>query len=201
MRPKNCIGPFALTVLTVLLVIVLVVVTLAKVGESQEEMEEKSYPLEYMEIVLNASEEFEVPPEIIYGVIFVESSFRPAVVSSSGAVGLMQLKPSTFLDMQERYVRANPDTPVHPEESLTDPEVNIFYGTCYLAYLYDYFGDWEIVYAAYNGGMGNVREWLTDERYCEDGKLVNIPLEETATYVQKVNVAVEKYKDILDSEV
>lgn len=201
MRPKNWLGPFALTVLTVLLVIVLVVVTLAKVGETQEKIEEKSYPLEYMEIVLNASEEFEVPPEIIYGVIFVESSFRPAVVSSSGAIGLMQLKPATFLDMQERYIRANPDTTVYTEEGLTEPEVNIFYGTCYLAYLYDYFGDWEIVYAAYNGGMGHVREWLSDERYCQDGKLVNIPLEETAAYVQKVNAAVDKYRELLNSEV
>ncbi|MGM9680276.1 MAG: lytic transglycosylase domain-containing protein [Eubacteriales bacterium] len=201
MKQKNFLGPFLLTVLTVLLVIVMVIVTLARVGESQEKIEEKSYPLEYMEIVMDSSEEFGVPPEIIYGVIFVESSFRPAVVSSSGAVGLMQLKPSTFLDMQERYVRANPDKTVYTEESLTDPEVNIFYGTCYLAYLYAYFGDWEIVYAAYNGGMGNVREWLADERYCEDGKLVHIPLEETAAYVRKVNAAVEKYKSLLDSEV
>lgn len=196
---------FLLSVATVALIIVLVIAAVATVGEKvidriEDHVDERSYSIEYMEQVNEASIEFDVPREIVFGIIFVESTFRPEVVSRSGAIGLMQLKPDTFLDMQSRYLREHPDYPVYTVDDLTSPDVNIHYGCSYLAYLYRMFGDWELVYAAYNGGLGNVRFWLADERYSKDGKLVDIPLPETASYVRKVHAAVEKYRDILNSE-
>ena len=56
----------------------------------------KSHPIMYEEIVEKYSDEYKVPKEIIYSVINTESSFRSDVVSSAGAVGLMQIMPITF---------------------------------------------------------------------------------------------------------
>lgn len=185
-----------LAILLIPAVAVLIILAFFTYKEIQEEEERKSYSLEYIEYVEQASEEFGVRKEIIFAVIYVESSFRPDVVSDSGAVGLMQMKPKTFQDMQRRLGEE------YPDEALTDPAVNIRYGTYYLCYLYNIFDDWEVTFAAYNGGMGNVRKWLEDERYSEDGKtLKDIPFEETARYVKKINAALEKYKEILNSEV
>ena len=73
-------------------------------------------------------------------------------------------------------------------DSLWNPEVNIRIGCWYLAYLSDMFnGDLIKVFAAYNAGPTNVKNWLED-----DGKLVNIGHEETQGYV----IRVEKYYDI-----
>lgn len=191
---KNPTRIFAILLIPV--VAVLIIVAFFTYKEVQEEEERKSYSLEYMEYVEQASEEFGVRQEIIFAVIYVESSFRPAVVSGSGAVGLMQMKPDTFQDMQRRLHEK------YPDEALTDPQTNIRYGTYYLSYLYNIFGDWDVTFAAYNGGMGNVRAWLADERYSEDGKtLLEIPYDETAAYVKKIKAALEKYREILNSEV
>lgn len=185
----------ALPILLILAVIVAVILALFSYNEVQEETERKRYSLDYMEDVERASEEFGVRREIIFAVIYVESSFRPAVVSKSGAVGLMQIKPDTFRDLQRRLKEE------YPDDSLTDPAVNIRYGTYYLSYLYDIFDDWDVTFAAYNGGMGNVRDWLADPRYSPDGKtLSDIPYEETAAYVKKIRAAVEKYKQIIHTE-
>ena len=69
-----------------------------------------------------------------------------------------------------------------------------------LSYLYSEFGDWDTVFAAYNAGIGSVKLWLADESISENGKLKNIPYKETADYVEKVNKAAEKYKQLYFSE-
>src|SRR5262249_36048502 len=87
---------------------------------------------------------------------YQESAFDPAPRSDAGAVGLMQLLPSTAREM-------GADT-----DKLTDPETNIRAGTMYLAKLRDtYFNDpalspaarSDFLLAAYNAGPGNVRKW------------------------------------------
>jgi soluble lytic murein transglycosylase len=76
----------------------------------------------------------------------------------------------------------------YTDESLWKPEVNIRIGCWYLAYLSDMFdGDLTKVFAAYNAGPSNVKDWLED-----DGTLVNIEHTETQGYVVKI----EKYYDI-----
>lgn len=152
------------------------------------------YPVKYYDIVEKYSQEYSVPPEIILGVIRAESSFVADAVSYKGAVGLMQLMPSTYEWLSTKInEEAN-------ESFLYDPNVNIKYGTYYLSYLYSRFGVWETVYAAYNAGDTRVKTWLEDEKYGLDGRLINIPFEETATYVEKVKKNVKIYKELLDKE-
>ena len=76
--------------------------------------------------------------------------------------------------------------------------MNIRYGTYYLQYLYRKFDyNWDTVFAAYNGGEGNVSKWLGDEEYSDgEGNLTDIPFPETKAYVTKVNRAIDTYKDL-----
>ncbi|MBE6551169.1 MAG: lytic transglycosylase domain-containing protein [Ruminococcaceae bacterium] len=153
-----------------------------------------SEELFYEELVNKYSKEYSVPQNIIYAVMRVESAFDPDAVSHAGAVGLMQLIPSTFEWLcsvtGEEYLR----------ERLFDPEINIKYGTMFLSRLYSQYGDWQLVHAAYNAGQGNVNKWLSDERYSENGNLTSIPFAETRAYIEKVEYYKEHYKSIYEQK-
>ena len=157
----------------------------------EKDIEKDLYDIEYSEYVQKYSEEYGVDCDIIYAVIKCESNFNPNAKSSAGAMGLMQMMPSTFKDVQSRLGEELED------DALYDPETSIKYGTYYLKHLYDAFGDWDLVFAAYNAGRGNVSKWLKNEKYSTDGKLVKIPFPETERYVKKVKAAREEYIKLL----
>ena len=157
-------------------------------------------PDEYLPYVEQYAEEFGVPADLVWSVMKTESGFDSSAVSSKGAVGLMQMMPSTFEWLTDDILREYLGIGM-----LYDPETNIKYGTYYLSRLYNRFGDWDTAIAAYNGGEGNVSEWLKDKRYSDDGIKLNtekIPDEysETRNYVKKVNKALEKYKKLYNNE-
>lgn len=130
-----------------------------------------------LDTVRAASDEFGVPAPLILAVIRTESNFRADARSQAGAVGLMQLLPETFLWISEEKLAED-----LPLASLSSPAVNIRYGTYYLAYLTERFGDLRTALAAYNAGEGRVAEWLDGQ----SGTLETIPYPETRTYVDKV---------------
>lgn len=72
---------------------------------------------------------YKVPPNLILGVIHKESSGNPRVVSSKGAIGLMQLMPETARVLGLKDIR-----------KLYNPEINIKYGTRYLSELISKYG-------------------------------------------------------------
>ena len=157
-------------------------------------IDKKLHPVDYPEIISAASEEFDVPQYIIYATIKVESDFDPNAVSSAGAIGLMQMMPSTFEWLtSDEHLGENLST-----KKLDDPTVSIRYGTYYLSYLYKKFDyNWDTAFAAYNGGEGNVAKWLNDKNYSDlEGNLTNIPYKETANYVKKINREIENYKSL-----
>lgn len=148
----------------------------------------------YEALVTKYSVAYNVPEYVIYSVIKVESGFDPQAESSAGARGLMQMIESTFLWLSGEE---------HLGEHLTfdalfDPEVAIRYGTYYLQYLYRTFSyDWHLVFAAYNGGEGNVVKWLKNPEYSDlKGNLTHIPFSETRAYVSKVENAVKTYQKL-----
>nr|WP_281273666.1 lytic transglycosylase domain-containing protein [Biomaibacter acetigenes] len=53
------------------------------------------YPLKYQDYIVKYSQEYQMDPYMVAAVIKVESGFSPNVVSSKGAVGLMQIMPET----------------------------------------------------------------------------------------------------------
>lgn len=160
-----------------------------------DKFERREYPMNYSEYVTKYASEYGVPEHVVYAVIKTESDFQSGAVSDAGAVGLMQLMPSTF-NWLCTLTRENHDTGM-----LYDPETNIKYGTYYLSYLYLAYGDWNTVYAAYNAGMGNVDSWLGDKKDSDGAKkLDDIPFEETRKHIEKVRKADEVYVRLYYSE-
>lgn len=134
-------------------------------------------PKRYSGAVKAACGEFGLHEEMLYAVIKVESGFNRRAKSNKGAVGLMQILPSTA-----EYV-----CPKDTEINLYDPKINIYVGAKYLFYLFDKFKDEKVALAAYNAGEGNVITWLSDKEYSSDGKTLSyIPFAETRAYVEKV---------------
>lgn len=152
------------------------------------------YPQKYSEQVTKNSAEFGVDEALIYSVIRTESGFRPEVVSHAGAVGLMQLMPSTFDWLQEKL----DGEVIYTQDRLTDPDINVRYGTYFLAMLIErYDGDVKTIASAYNAGTTTVDGWLGDSAYSSDGKTLSyIPYEETQKYAEKVAKTFEMYKKL-----
>ncbi|MBP3369740.1 MAG: lytic transglycosylase domain-containing protein [Clostridia bacterium] len=155
-------------------------------------VEKKLHPDEYRDIVEKYAAEYNIPAYIIFAVIETESGFDNEATSSAGAMGLMQMMPSTFEWLTSSDHLGENLSP----NSLYDPEVSIRYGTYYLKYLFEKFYNWDTVFAAYNGGEGNVVKWLSDPEYSDgNGNLTYIPFKETRNYVKKVNKAKDYYKN------
>ena len=152
-------------------------------------VEKKSYPQDYTEYVTVYAEKYGIPEHLIYSVIRTESDFESGAVSRVGAIGLMQLLPDTFKWLTDDVLFEHMEVGM-----LYDPETNIRYGTYYLSFLYDRYGNWDLVLAAYNGGPGNVDKWLENSDYADgEGGLKKIPFKETKQFVRRVNQAWKKY--------
>ncbi len=135
------------------------------------------------------AERCDLPISLVCSVVKAESDFRADAVSRAGAVGLMQLRPSTA-----EFICGLEGVPFEPTR-LMEREYNLRVGCLYLRYLLGRFPDLRTALAAYNAGEGTVRAWLSDERYSSDGRTLDeIPFPETGSYVKKV----EKFRKIYE---
>ena len=114
----------------------------------------------YGEIIARVSEAHGVDPLLVRALIQVESNYRPRAKSHKGAMGLMQLMPSTAREYKVR----NPD----------DPSANIEAGIKYLKSLIDRYGE-PLALAAYNAGPAAVQKFRGIP-----------PYRETRNYVSKI---------------
>ena len=176
---------------TIAIIIILIIsVSLGYVYEkTATSFEKRSHPIKYAEEVTKYSNEYSVPPEIIFAVIKAESGFDSAAESEAGAIGLMQITPDTFEWIGTYRLREN-----YPIAVLYDPDTNIKYGTYYLRYLYDRFESWDMAFAAYNAGPARMDGWLLNPEYISDNEIVHIPIEETRNYLHRVQKNIEAYK-------
>ena len=151
------------------------------------------YPIYYKGIVFETAVENNIDPYLLVSIIYVESKFNKEAVSQQGARGLMQIMPQTG-----EWVAENLGYQEFDLKDLYDPEINIKCGSWYLAQLKKEFDNrLPVVLAAYNGGQGNVGQWLEDEKW--DGKHENlnrIPFSETRDYVKKVTKTYQRYQYI-----
>jgi len=149
------------------------------------------YPLKYQEHIVKYSQEYGMDPYLVAAVIRVESGFSPNVVSKKGATGLMQIMPETAVWAAEQM-----DMKGFDASQLSAPETNIKIGTWYLSKLLEEFeGDTTLALAAYNGGRGNVREWM-ESGVIKESVEDTIPFAETKDFVLKVKKAYNWYKKL-----
>lgn len=146
-----------------------------------------TFPMKYQDEVENASQICDVDEAVIFSVINIESHFNKDVVSPKGAVGLMQVMPSTASDMADEVNLKTYD--------LKNPEENILLGTSYISYLCERFENLETALASYNAGPSNVTAWLNNPEYSDDGKtLKKVPFAETRNYLEKFRKNYRYYK-------
>lgn len=175
-------------------IILVVVVAIYGVYHSDWFQKKYLYPFPYSEIVYRYALEKDIDPFLIAGVIRTESKFNPQARSPKGALGLMQMMPETA-----KWVAEQMDFPTNFDIShLEKPEVNIRMGTWYLSSLEKEFkGNEVLTLAAYNGGRGNVKQWMGQYNWTMSfTEVEKIPFLETREYVNRVLHSKKRYQEL-----
>ena len=131
------------------------------------------YPLRYSTNVRVYASQDHLDPALLAAVIESESKFNPNARSKAGAVGLMQLTPTTAKGIAQ-YTGGSR----FRVSDLTNPDINIRYGAWYLEHLLNKYGNERLALAAYNAGQENVDRWRREH--------VGIQFDETRDYISKV---------------
>lgn len=139
------------------------------------------YPYLYGSLIEYWAKRRGLETSIVFSLIKAESSFEKNAVSRPGAVGLMQVMPSTANDISKELK--------YFDYNLKTPKDNIIIGTYYLKKRISTTGSLYKALASYNGGIGNVRKWeksyghLSKELFIEA-----IPFSQTRNYIKKILV-------------
>ena len=158
---------------------------LVATGVFDHALKELTLPLKHEDVIRQQADEKGVDAALIAAVIYSESKFSDAT-SSAGARGLMQITPEAAKEIE----RLSGGTTFKLDD-LSDPEINIRYGTFLLRELLDrYGGDGAAALAAYNAGPGNADKWGGADLNVSD-----IPFPETRAYVEEVLDKRKAYRD------
>lgn len=145
------------------------------------------YPLNHAAAINDGARKYRLDPALVAAVIYQESRFRDGTTSSRGAIGLMQLLPSTAQEIAHRSGGRR-----FVVGDLEDAHINIMYGCNYLRYLLDRFhGSTVEAVAAYNAGVANVDGWLRGRAAL---RVSDIPFAETRDYVRHVGLLTDVYR-------
>jgi soluble lytic murein transglycosylase len=169
-----------------------------------KEARQKGFELsEYLFPTIKLPTGKEPEPALVLAIIKQESAFDAKISSPAGAMGLMQLMPSTARPLAKEL-----GVKKLKEKSLTaDPAFNVKLGRLYLEKLIDRFnGSYIMAVAAYNAGPSRVRDWVIlygDPRLAETDAIdwvENIPFDETRNYVQRVMENLQIYRSRLSDK-
>lgn len=141
----------------------------------------RRFPTPYLSEVKTAARVNRLDPSLVYAIIRTESSFRPDIVSRSGAVGLMQLLPSTGRSMIRRVNYKG-------SKRLTNPQTSIDIGSAYIRRLLNNSkGNLIISIASYNAGPNAVKGWLPEKGSIPAVEWIEtIPYGETRKYLRSI---------------
>jgi soluble lytic murein transglycosylase len=154
-------------------------------GTIDRAIQELTLPLKHEDVIRQQAHEKDVDAALIAAVIYSESKFSDRT-SSAGARGLMQITPEAANEIERRSGGTT-----FKLKDLSDPEINIRYGTYLLRELLDrYNGDVVAALAAYNAGPANVDKWGGSDLSVE-----GIPFPETRAYVEEVLDKQRAYRD------
>jgi soluble lytic murein transglycosylase len=138
------------------------------------------YPLAHIDTVQTNAHKQNINPLLVLSIMRQESKFDPETRSSVGALGLMQVMPSTA-EFVAKKVEMERFELIYPPD-------NIKIGTWYLASMHDeHKNDTLLSVASYNAGPGNVSKWRREFSMSDPDEFVeNIPFDETQNYVRNV---------------
>lgn len=150
------------------------------------------FPLVYQQAILMDAHNVQINPAWVFAVIRQESSFMNDAQSGAGALGLMQLLPSTGLLIADQL---HQHFSVH---SLFSAGTNIRYGSVYLSKLAAIFhGNEVLATAGYNAGPARVEHWLPTTPVPADIWIENIPWQQTRHYVKNIMSSMTFYEQEL----
>jgi soluble lytic murein transglycosylase len=156
-------------------------------GTFDKAIKSLTLPLQHEDIIRQQAQEKGVDAALIAAVIDTESKFSDAAQSGAGARGLMQITPEAAKDI----ARHSGATTFHTSD-LSNPEINIKYGTYLLAERIAYYeGNVAAALASYNAGPGPVEKWggsglkIDDITYPETRAYVELVLERQKEYREK----------------
>jgi soluble lytic murein transglycosylase len=154
------------------------------------------FPLAHSETVTREAESRKLDPAWVYAVARQESAMSPDALSPAGAMGLMQLMPSTgkAVAKQLKY-------PMSGSAQLLEPDTNIHLGTYYLRQVLDRFDNNAVLAtAAYNAGPYRVSTWFPEQGKIDaDIWVESMPFRETRQYVRRVMAYTVFYEQRLDN--
>ncbi len=151
-------------------------------GDAPKAIAALRYPIAYYDLVLSASQKYNVDPLLVFSVIRQESLFQGAATSYAAAQGLMQIIPSTGA-----YVAQRIGWPDYQNSDIYRPYVNVTFGVYYLHEQLEAFdGNVYAALAAYNAGPGSSAEWYRISNGDPDLFLQAISFDETQTYVRRI---------------
>jgi len=131
-----------------------------------------------------AADKHGIDANLLFAVMRVESIYNRRIVSYAGAVGLMQIMPTTGRRIALQLGRSD-----YRVSDLLDPGTNVEMAAWYLASLIERFdGRLPLAIASYNGGPHNVRVWMRKHHAATplDAFLERIPFSQTHRYVRRV---------------
>jgi soluble lytic murein transglycosylase len=151
------------------------------------------YPFPFRDIIVAEARERGVDPFLAAGLIRQESMFNVAAVSGAGAVGLMQVLPSTGRSLARDLGLSGFD-----DDMLKHAELNAHLGTQYIAeQLADFDGRLPVVLAAYNAGPHRIDRWSRFPEFADDDQFAErIPFGETRDYVKIVQNNANIYREL-----
>jgi len=151
------------------------------------------YPFPYREIIVAEARERGVDPFLAAGLIRQESMFNAAAISGAGAVGLMQVLPSTGRTLAGQLGLSG-----FSASMLEHAELNAHLGTRYLAeQLSEFNGRLPVVLAAYNAGPHRIDRWREFPEFSDDEQFAErIPFAETRDYVKIVQDNAHIYREL-----
>ncbi len=140
------------------------------------------YPAPYRDVVRGYTRQLDLDEAWVFGLVRQESRFAADARSSAGAIGLMQLMPTTARAVAKRL-----GIPGVDHSTAHTVETNIGLGTSYMRQLMDNLQDHPVLAsAAYNAGMSRARDWRADRSLEGAIYTETIPFSETRDYVRKV---------------
>jgi soluble lytic murein transglycosylase len=152
--------------------------------DAARDLWEMTYPKAYQSDVESNSKESEIPQSLVWGIMRAESMYKTDIISTVGAIGLMQVMPFTG-DKMAKLAGIKEFT----SSQLFQPSISVKVGAKYLQRLAKKF-DYSIplIAAAYNAGPHRVEQWLYNFGYLDADEFIeHIPYVETRNYVKKVS--------------